>query len=30
LRAVPLVAREDSERAGFFGRVADTVRRWFQ
>jgi D-alanyl-D-alanine carboxypeptidase (penicillin-binding protein 5/6) len=30
LRAVPLVAQEDVARAGFFGRMADTVRRWFQ
>ncbi|ETH87313.1 penicillin-binding protein 5, C-terminal domain protein, partial [Bordetella pertussis STO1-CHOC-0018] len=30
LRVEPLVVQEDVERAGFFGRMADTVKRWFQ
>jgi len=30
LRAEPLVVQEAVERAGFFGRMTDTVRRWFQ
>lgn len=29
LRTEPLVVLEDVERAGFFGRMADTVKRWF-
>ncbi|KAK77499.1 class A beta-lactamase [Bordetella holmesii CDC-H635-BH] len=30
LRSEPLVVQEDVERAGFFGRMTDTVKRWFQ
>ena len=30
LRVEPLVVQEDVERAGFFGRMVDTVKRWFQ
>lgn len=30
LRVEPLVVKETVERAGFFGRLADTVKRWFQ
>ena len=30
LRTEPLVAQEDVERAGFFGRMGDMVKRWFQ
>jgi|HigsolmetaAR204D_1030405.scaffolds.fasta_scaffold05028_6 D-alanyl-D-alanine carboxypeptidase len=30
LRVEKLVVLEDVERAGFFGRIADTVRRWLQ
>ena len=30
LRIEPLVVQETVARAGFFGRMADTVRRWFQ
>ncbi|MDQ8031938.1 MAG: D-alanyl-D-alanine carboxypeptidase family protein [Bordetella sp.] len=29
LRVEPLVVQEDVERAGFFGRMVDTVKRWF-
>ncbi|AZY47809.1 D-alanyl-D-alanine carboxypeptidase family protein [Bordetella avium] len=29
LRTEPLVVQEDVERAGFFGRMTDTVKRWF-
>ena len=30
LRVEPLVVQEEVERAGFFGRMVDTVKRWFQ
>jgi D-alanyl-D-alanine carboxypeptidase (penicillin-binding protein 5/6) len=30
LRVEPLVVQESVERAGFFGRMVDTVKRWFQ
>jgi len=30
LLSVPLVAAQAVERAGFFGRMVDTVRRWFE
>lgn len=30
LRVEPLVVQEAVERAGFFGRMTDTVKRWFQ
>ncbi len=29
LRLEPLVVQESVERAGFFGRIVDTVKRWF-
>lgn len=29
LRTEPLVVQESVERAGFFGRMVDTVKRWF-
>ncbi|WP_238923658.1 D-alanyl-D-alanine carboxypeptidase family protein [Achromobacter ruhlandii] len=30
LRTEPLVVQDAVERAGFFGRMVDTVKRWFQ
>jgi D-alanyl-D-alanine carboxypeptidase (penicillin-binding protein 5/6) len=30
LRVEPLTVQEPVERAGFFGRMVDTVKRWFQ
>ncbi|MFJ1300463.1 D-alanyl-D-alanine carboxypeptidase family protein [Pseudomonadota bacterium AL_CKDN230030165-1A_HGKHYDSX7] len=30
LRVEPLVVQEEVERAGFFGRMVDTVKRWFE
>ena len=29
LRTEPLVVQDAVERAGFFGRMVDTVKRWF-
>jgi len=30
LRVEPLVVQASVERAGFFGRMVDTVKRWIQ
>lgn len=30
LQTAPLMALQDVERAGFFGRMTDTVKRWFE
>jgi D-alanyl-D-alanine carboxypeptidase (penicillin-binding protein 5/6) len=30
LRTEPLVVQDAVERAGFFGRMVDTVKRWFE